>query len=132
MLDLFWTSLASLSSKKDVADFLDDLLTPTEKIMLSKRLSMAFMLLKGYNYMDINNRLKVSNQTIWNVKASLTFKGSGYRKTIERIMNKEKWETFWKDLDNLFVRIMPPRVGTNWKEARRKQWQKRRAQEKPF
>lgn len=132
ILDLFWTSLSSLSTKEKVALFLDDLLTSTEKLMLSKRLAIAFMLLKGHDYATINNQLKVSDPTIWNVKTSLLLSSKGYKMAIEQIMNKEKWEKFWQDLDNLFQDILPPRYGTNWKEARRKQWEKRRKQEKPF
>lgn len=132
ILDLFWTSLSSLSTKEKVAIFLEDLLSSTEKIMLAKRLAIAFMILKGYDYPIINNRLKVSDQTIWIVKMNLAHKGKGYKAVIEHIMDKEKWEKFWQDLDHFFEEILPPRYGTNWKEARRKQWEKRRKEEKPF
>lgn len=132
ILDLFWTSLATLSTKEKVALFLNDLLTPTETLMLSKRLAIAFMLLKGYEYVNINQRLKVSDSTIWNVKLSLIHKGKTYKSVIEQIMNKEKWEKFWQDLDHFFEQIIPPKPGTNWKEVRRKQWEKRRKQQKPF
>jgi TrpR-related protein YerC/YecD len=132
ILDLFWTSLSSLSTKQKVALFLDDLLTRTEKTMLSKRLAIAFMVMKGHDYPTINDRLKVSDPTIWNVKTSLSLRGKGYKMAIEQIMNKEKWEKFWQDLDHFFEEILPPRYGTNWKEARRKQWEKRRLQQKPF
>lgn len=134
ILDLFWNSLSSLSTKEKVALFLNDLLTQTEKIMLSKRLAIAFMLMKEHDYPTINNRLKVSDSTIWNVKTNLTISGKGYRLAIEQIMSREKWEKFWQDLDNVFEEILPPRYGTNWKEARRKQWEKRRQQQrqKPF
>ena len=87
ILDLFWTSLSSLLTKEKISIFLDDLLSPTEKLMLSKRLAIAFMLMKGYDYSTINNRLKVSNPTIWNVKMSLAYKGKGYKIAIEQIMN---------------------------------------------
>lgn len=132
ILDLFWASLSSLSTKKDVAIFLEDLLSTTEKIMLAKRLAVAFMLLKGYSYPSINNRLKVSDPTIWNVKLGLTHRGKGYNMVISKIMSKEKWEKFWQDLDFFFEQALPPRPGTNWKEVRRKQWEKRRKQQKPF
>ncbi len=132
ILDLFWTSLSSLSTKEKVAMFLHDLLSPTEKLMLSKRLAIAFMLIQNYSYASINNRLKVSNPTIWNVKMNLVHRGKGYKMAIEQIMSKEKWEKFWQDLDNFFEEILPPRYGTNWKEARRKQWENRRKQSKPF
>lgn len=132
ILDLFWTSFSMLSTKQKVIVFLDSLLSPTEKIMLSKRLAIALMLLKGYSHPTINERLKVSDSTIWNIKLNLDYKGKGYQKIIEQIMGKEKWEKFWQDLDNFFQEILPPRYGTDWKEARRKQWKKRREQEKPF
>lgn len=132
IIDLFWTSLSSLSSKEKAASFLEDLLTPTEKIMLAKRLAIAFMLLKGYDYPSINQRLKVSDPTIWNIKTNLFHRGNGYRTAITQIMQKEKWENFWQELDTLFTQALPPRIGTNWKEARRKQWQKIREEKKPF
>ena len=132
ILDLFWTSLSSISTKQDIAIFLDDLLSPTEKLMLSKRLAIAFMLIKGYDYPSINDRLKVSNPTIWNVKTNLAHRGKGYNLAIEKIMTKEKWSKFWEDIDHFFNQIIPPRPGTNWKEVRRKQWAKRRIKQKPF
>lgn len=132
ILDLFWTSLSSLSTKDKIAIFLDDLLSPTEKVMLSKRLAIAFMLLKGYDYSSINERLKVSDQTIWNIKTNLNHKGKGYKLVIENIMSKENWDKFWEDLDHFFTQLLPPKAGTNWKEIRRKQWDNRRKQQRPF
>ncbi|MEX2012806.1 MAG: YerC/YecD family TrpR-related protein [Candidatus Levyibacteriota bacterium] len=132
ILDLFWTSLSMLSTKDKISSFLDDLLTPTEKLMLSKRLAIAFMLLKKDNYPTINDRLKVSDPTIWNVKTNLHHRGKGYKMVIEEIMKKERWEKFWQDLDHLLEQAIPPRPGTNWKKVRRKQWEKRRKQQKSF
>lgn len=132
ILDLFWTSLSTLSTKEKAALFLNDLLTPTEILMLSKRLTIAFMLIKGYEYTSINERLKVSDSTIWNVKLNLIHKGKTYKSVIEHIMNREKWEKFWQDLDHLFEQVLPPKYGINWKEVHRKQWEKRRKQQKPF
>lgn len=126
ILDLFWTSLSSLSTKEKVAVFLDDLLTNTEKLMLSKRLAIAFMLMKGHDYPTINNRLKVSDQTIWNIKINLSNRGKGYKVAIENIMQKERWGKLWQNLDHVFEELLPPRYGTNWKEVRRRQWEKRR------
>ncbi len=132
ILDLFWVSLSLLPTKDKVSVFLEDLLSPTEKLMLSKRLAIAFMLLKGYDYPSINDKLKVSDPTIWNVKMNLSYRGKGYRMVIEEIMKKEKWDKFWEDFDHFFTQVIPPRPGTNWKEVRRKQWEKRRKLKKPF
>lgn len=94
ILDLFGASLSVLSSKEEVAKFLNDLLTPTEKIMLAKRLATVFMLMKNYDYKEINQVLKVSDPTIWNIKAGFLFKGEGYNLALKRIINEEKWEKF--------------------------------------
>ncbi|MBI2195887.1 MAG: hypothetical protein HYU48_02480 [Candidatus Levybacteria bacterium] len=132
ILDLFWTSLSMLSTKQEISLLLDDLLSPTEKLMLSKRLAIAFMLIKGYNYPSINNKLKVSDPTIWNVKMAFQYKGKGYKTAIDKIIKREKMKKFWEDLDKLFEQVIPPRPGTNWTEVRRKQWEKRRKMQKPF
>ena len=132
ILDLFWTSLSSISTKENISIFLNDLLTPTEKLMLSKRLAIAFMLVKGHIYPVINEKLKVSDQTIWNVKSHLAIRGKGYKMVIYQIMTKEKWERFWQKLDHFFEEALPPKHGADWKEVRRKQWEKRRKEQKPF
>lgn len=132
MMEIFWRSLASCSTKEMVASFLEDLLTPTEKIMLAKRTSIALLLLKGYDYKSINDILKVSDQTIWTVNLWLKTKGKGYRMVLKKIMRSEKWEEFWSDLEKQVQEILPPRPGTNWAEVRRKQWENRRQQQKPY
>lgn len=40
MLGLFRQVIVELENEQEVADFLDDILTPTEKIMLGKRLAI--------------------------------------------------------------------------------------------
>ncbi len=132
ILDLFWTSLSLLSNKADMEQFLDDLLTPTEKLMLAKRIAVAFMLTKGYNYPDINEQLKVSDPTIWQIKTKLQFAGKGYKRVIAEIMQREEWEERWNKFEHFLSQLVPPRAGTNWREVRRKQWEKRRKQQKPF
>lgn len=100
--------------------------------MLSKRLAIAFMLIKGYDYVTINKLLKVSDSTIWGIKLQLIAGGTGYKKTIKHIMGKEKWEKFWGDVAFSLEQAMPPKRGSNWKEERRKQWKRKWDREKPF
>lgn len=129
---IFWQSLASCRDTESVSKFLEDLLTPTEKIMLAKRVSIALMLLKGYDYRSICSTLKVSSSTIWSVNLWLKTKGSGYKVALGKILKNEEWSTFWQNVENKIEDVFPPRYGTNWKEARRKQWERRRSQNKPF
>jgi Trp operon repressor len=51
-------------SRKDAANLLDDLLSPTEKIVLAKRLAIALLLAKDYGYEEIKEILHVSMPTI--------------------------------------------------------------------
>lgn len=132
MLEIFWQSLALCPTKETVALFLEDLLTPTEKIMLSKRVSIALLLIKGYDYKSINDLLKVSDATIWTVNLWLKTKGKGYRMVLEKILKDEKWDRFWQEVEKQIRDVLPSRPGTNWAEVRRRQWEKRKAQQKPF
>lgn len=132
VLDLFWTAFTHLQTKQSIAIFLQDLLTKTEKVMLSKRFAIAFMLMKGYEYPIINDILKVSDATVWRVKMQLAAPESSLHTVLEGMLQSEKWKTAWRDLEHNLSQIFPPRHGTNWKEARKKQWQKRRSQQKSF
>jgi len=102
--------LADLKSSADVKEFLTDLLTPTEKVMLAKRLAIALMLIKSYDYSSIRSTLKVSPQTIGSVSLWLKYSGSGYRKSIERIIKKQKVATLIQNVENLLREIKPERT----------------------
>ena len=87
-------------SKNQARELLDDLLTPTEKVMLAKRLSIAVLLLKGYPYESILEILRVSKPTIANVNRSLKYKGTGYKKFAKRVLKEEKMAEFWKKVED--------------------------------
>ena len=53
IFSLFSEVLVSLNKKEEVENFLVDLLSPSERTMLTKRLSIAFLLSRGYNYEEI-------------------------------------------------------------------------------
>src|SRR3989338_8494868 len=82
---LFEECLVACSSKDATKNFIDDILTPTEKVVLSKRLAIAFLLDKGYGYETIKSLLKVSFATIGMVSVNLKLKGSGLRKIFEKV-----------------------------------------------
>ena len=112
LYSIFWQTLADLKSSADVKEFLTDLLTPTEKVMLAKRLAIALMLIKGYDYSSIRSTLKVSPQTIGAVSLWLKYSGSGYRKSIERIIKKQKIAGLIQNVENLLREIRPERTFT--------------------
>lgn len=117
---------------KVAGDFVDDLLTKTEKVMIAKRIAIALMILKKSSVSQIEETLKVSRGTIYTVAAWLSVKGVGYRSLLEKIIkenevqNEEHKQVFW-ELENT-----TPGYRTNWKAARRSKWQKLDDTEVPF
>lgn len=61
--DLFEV-ITGLKNKKEVIDFFIGLLTPSESLMLARRVQVAKLLIEGENYETISKKLKVSYQTI--------------------------------------------------------------------
>lgn len=131
IMDIFTTSVSNVQLSTDVYNFIHDLLSATEQIMLSKRLAIAFMLYKGYDQRTISDTLKVSSTTVNRVNAKLQNYGQGYRKVINDIVGKEKREQFWQKIDDLLSEIVPPK-GRNWSDWRRSRYLDKLQRQKPF
>jgi uncharacterized protein YerC len=61
--DLFEV-IAELKTKKEIVDFFLGLFSPSESLMLARRIQISKMLLGGANYEDIRIFLGVGNSTI--------------------------------------------------------------------
>lgn len=83
-LDILWTSIASLRAREEVKSFFKDLLTPTESIMLGRRLQIAQMLLEGKGYNFICEEIGTSKATIASVHQWLSSGFGGYEKALKR------------------------------------------------
>lgn len=126
MFEIFWREIADLKDAKEAEVFFNDLLTRTEKIMLAKRLSIALMLLKGHDYAMIKDALKVSTATVASVNSWLNHGGEGYKKVIEKIVRREKFEKLMPtSLSELIEGPLPPK-GKDWKTFYRKQAKRQR------
>lgn len=88
--EVFINSIKNTKSNSEVVDFLNDLLSEPEKVMLAKRVAVAFMLLENkYTYHDISRTLKISFGTIAKVHSIFALKGEGYRKIIGDLILKK-------------------------------------------
>lgn len=83
-------ALALLETKKDINDFLDDLLTYTEKKMISKRVQVARSLIRGITYNLIGTRLHVTDTMISAVNDVLNTRGIGYAKINNKLYEIEE------------------------------------------
>jgi len=130
IFDIFVESFTSLSSAQKSTDFLYDLLSPVEQVMLGKRLAIAYMLLKGRAQRDVADTLKVSQATVNKVNASLKI-GNGYRTIISHMLQKEKVVSFFDGLEEKLDHLLPPK-GANWSEHYKRTTAQRNSRKKSF
>ncbi|TSC63851.1 MAG: hypothetical protein G01um1014106_363 [Parcubacteria group bacterium Gr01-1014_106] len=76
--------------KNDVGRFLSDLLTPSEVLMLGRRIRIAKALLAGDRYEEIAYKHKVSFSTIQLVDRAIQRGLEGYRRTLRRVSQKKR------------------------------------------
>lgn len=122
IFDLFLKAIVNIRNKEDAENFIEDLLYPTERIMLIKRLAIAILLVKGFTYDAIDDALKVSRSTIMNVSIWLKHGKKGYRDVINKIIEGQKREEFMDKIEELLLKLSPPkRFGSAGFERKSKQ-----------
>lgn len=105
IFDIFLKSVTKYNSKKMNAVFLEELLTPTEQIMLAKRLAIGFLLIKEYDYRTISKILRVSTGTVNRV--NLTIKNGKYFKlAIKRLIEDENISELLENVGDLITKVL--------------------------
>ncbi len=105
---IFESSISYLKTADTVRDFISDLLTSTEKIMLAKRLGIAVLLDKGYDYRSVCRVLKVSSGTINSVIKQRSINGKGYGYVIDKILKDEKSEKSILEFEKFISKFLSP------------------------
>jgi len=131
MFEVLRETISDLKTTEDIEDFLHDFLSPVEKIMLAKRLSIAVLLHKGYKYATISAILRVTPPTISQVSLLLKYSGRGYKKVVEKIALNEKMNAFWEKVEDMLSKI-PNAKGSDWIHERREYEKRKRAKKKAF
>ena len=90
VLNEFYSLVASLRTRGQTINFFKDLLTPSEAVMLSRRIQIAKMLLRGDNYEEVKRKLKVGTDTITRVQQWLKDGFGGYMKALEKVIKREE------------------------------------------
>ncbi len=102
----FWSTVAMIDKEDEAAAFFNELFTKAERINFAKRLSIAILLYKGYDWRQIRDILKVSVGTIAKISNKVNNEGFGvYFAKIERA---QKWQEFWKDLAKAYLTFTHP------------------------
>lgn len=86
-MDKFCETLARLKTRSAIRNFLKDLLNRQERAMLVRRLLIAEMLIDGYTYEEIMNRLHCGPNTVARVERWLHFGRGGYSQAVRARKN---------------------------------------------
>jgi Trp operon repressor len=114
IFDLFFKVMASSSDKKLFKLISEDIFSPTERIMIAKRITIMYLVLRGINQRTISQVLRVSSATVAKF-AILTEKSHGITQALEKTLMTEDLKD---SLLGIFNSIFPPGTyGINWKAA---------------
>lgn len=102
---------SKFSSHSDVSRLLGDLLTPTERLMISKRVAIILLLKKGYSFQAIQKTLKVTPFTVlrfWRMTKMGKFK------YLEAPKQNKKSDSFLGGIEKILQAGLPPRGKGRW------------------
>jgi len=90
MVGEFFDIVAQLKTKQDIIDFFIGVLTPSESLMIARRIQVAKLLTKGNNYQRVQGELKVSPKTIQSVYHWLNERDEAYKKLMLKYLKISK------------------------------------------
>lgn len=131
--DIFLKTIVDLKAKEEIDSFLKEFLSPTEQVMLAKRLAIAFLLAKGYDYRSTAKVLRVSTGTVGNVGIAYKY-GEGYKKVVNRLLKDEKLVAFWQNVGEKILNLIPDNIskGREWVYLKQELRKRKYKERKPF
>lgn len=99
----FAKAMSAVRNPVEAANFIKDLFSEQEALMLARRIQIAELLNGGYTYEEIRMEMKVSHTTIAKVQTWLSVYGEGFRMVLERTASekpdrelRQPWQTLKK------------------------------------
>jgi len=92
--DVFAQVIADLRTKEHALQFIQDFLTETELLALTKRLAISLSLEKKMSYEQIKSQLQVSSATIASVQSAMQKHPKGYELAL-RLAKAEEFAVKW-------------------------------------
>lgn len=93
--------LARIAREEEMKSFLLSLLTPTERIMLAKRLAIIILLKEGLPESQIADALHVTRITVSRMQLFLEARGRGYEIALQILQN----EKVMQDIKTLLLKL---------------------------
>ena len=115
ILNIFLISFLKIRDRNTASLFFEEFLTPTEKIMLAKRITCLYLVFKNVSILECADILKVSTATVAKYMIFMQ-KSPAIRKVLDKILREEK---FMKLIDKIINEYLypPGSVGTHWASA---------------
>lgn len=127
IFELFFQAIGKKSKKDDFFAVISDILSPTEKVMIAKRVTIIFLLMKKIDYQTISEVVKVASGTI--AKFQIIMENSkGIVKSLQSSLLNDKLINI---LDEFMLSFKGPGMhGTNWTSAwkRKNELERRKSQ----
>lgn len=132
--EIFVNIITDARNQTEVEALLEDFFTPAERIMLPKRLCIAFLLMQNYHHRTIASYLKVSLATINRVNNSLKTSGKGYTLLLTRLQKHEQYKHILEKIEEGVVNMLASIRGpsTVWKHIQNQQRKAKFENRKPF
>lgn len=86
----FFDIIAQLKTKQEIIDFFIGVLTPSESLMMARRVQIAKLLAKEESYKEVRRKMKVSPKTIQSVYHWLNERDEAYKKLILKYLKNSK------------------------------------------
>ncbi len=114
IFSLFFEVISKDKNEEEFQNVIHDLLSPSERIMIVKRVAIFYMLMKKLDYYNISKSLKVSPSTV--AKFNLVKENSrGIVNALKGTVKSEKIINFFEEL--ILELRRPGKYGVNWKGA---------------
>lgn len=126
LFDLFLT----MADKQEVEAVLNELLTSTEKTMITKRIACFYLLLRNIPMWQIEDSLKLSTSTVTYFKHFLE-RSSTIKEYLSNKLKNEKLKHLFEDI---FVDVFygTLKKGSNWSQDKKIYYQHQRKRQDPL
>ncbi len=117
--------------QKTKLSVLNILLSDTEKIMLSKRLAITILSLRGYSYDLIKDVLKVSQGTVAHTMATYAHADNVYKNELQNLLQTKRLHDLIGKFEYELGKAMPPK-GADWRIWRKNLEKSKAEDDLPF
>lgn len=85
---------SSINNGDDMLSFLNSLLTPTEKVMLGKRMAVVILMEEGMKDSEISRMLNLTEITAAKMRLFYEARGSGFKIALKKLEEQKRLKAF--------------------------------------